>query len=251
MQAAATRGRGEIAVGDSAAVAGVSRRSLRRSSHGVLETVRQGYLDALPIAAAIITLERRRALSSSAPTSISASSPNGTSGSASAASPRCRCCAPGRSAPGSPPSSGGDDPALPVRHRRRPQHRRPPFHRPLRPPQAAAGPAAPLPDLADRQDRAGRDREEPALGDAARQPDRPAQPLRLQREGRGGARRSRLPRGQLRRARRRHDPLQPGQRMHGRDGRRRIADHLRPPPGLGAAPERHAGAHLAATSSAS
>ena len=46
-------------------------------------------------------------------------------------------------------------------------------------------------DHPDRQDRPGRDREEPALGDAARHADRPAQPLRLQREGRGGARRSR------------------------------------------------------------
>ena len=82
---------------------------------------------------------------------------------------------------------------LPVRHRRRAQHRRPPFHRPLRPAHRPARPARPLPDLADRQDRPGRDRAQPALGDAARQPDRPAQPLRLQREGRGGARRSRLP----------------------------------------------------------
>ena len=154
----------------------------------ILETVRQRYLDALPIAAAIVTIsddsfidcandqfrflaewDERLGERRIAQVPLLRSGPIGTR--------LTRLPQEGRS-------------RLPVRHRRRPQHRRPPFHRPLRPPLGPPGPAAALPDLADRQDRAGRDRAQPALGNAARHADRPAQPLRLQREGRGGARRS-------------------------------------------------------------
>ena len=52
-----------------------------------------------------------------------------------------------------------DDPAFQFDTADGPQHRRPPFHRPLRPPHRPARPARALPDLADRQDRAGRDRD--------------------------------------------------------------------------------------------
>ena len=55
-----------------------------------------------------------------------------------------------------------------------------------------------------------------------------------------GARRTRLRRA--RRAGRRHAALQPHQREHGLDGRRRTADHLRPPADLGASGGRRAGA---------
>ena len=129
----------------------------------VLEAGRQGYLDALPIAAAIVALERRRPF-------------------VECANEHFRFLAEWDERLGEQPHRPGADPARRARSARvsraflkadDPAHQFDTadgrsiggrhftvrFARLKRP----ARPAAPLPDLADRQDRAGRDREEPAL----------------------------------------------------------------------------------------
>ena len=89
-----------------------------------------------------------------------------------------------------------------------------------------------------------------ARRDAARQPDRPAQPPGLHRGDREGRREGR-PRPRTCGAGRRHAALQPDQRIDGQPGRRRAADHLRPPADLGACAPATCWRAPAATSSAS
>ena len=152
MQAAErARGRGKSAAGEPPPQGGVPpelraaipRECSRRSASAISTPCRSP-----PRSSPSPTTSR----SSNAPTTSSASSPNGTSGWASAASPRCRCSAAGPIGTRLAAFLEGDEPAVQFDTHRRPQRRRPPFHRPLRPAQPCcpASPARCLVSLIDK-----------------------------------------------------------------------------------------------------
>ncbi len=218
MQAAKTRGRSKAAAGDLPPDGGVPPE-LAPQFHKVLEAVRQRYLDALPIAAAILTLaddtfiecandqfrflaewDERLGERRIAQVPMLRTGPIGT-----------RL---GAFLKGNDPAfqfDTADGRSIAGRH----------FTvRFARLTLLPGQPGRCMISLIDKtaQVETERSLRTEMLRDSA---DRPPQPLRLQREGRGGPRRPPFPRGDLCRAGGRHDPLQPGQRVHGRDRRRR------------------------------